>query len=231
MSSVLNATSRTPDNSSYHAPAGSADEPDPSQAQCLALLVPALQQLPPLNQLSAFLNQPLPSKIRVSPAVFRSIRDSDLEISQSFQPSFHIDHQLQDLASRVIQHNPHLGGEPLTAGAVDRSLLDMLLSIDQLLPIQSSMRVNFQIQRDQADSDSQMTVRSATGSSLRPDVQLRAEDNVRLLFKGEEKGQGHSLADAREVCAFPMSCTALTLGSLQVAWCCFADAVCLLCKV
>ncbi|KAK9841212.1 hypothetical protein WJX74_001927 [Apatococcus lobatus] len=74
----------------------------------------------------------------------------------------------------------------------------MLLSIDQLLPIQSSMRVNFQTQRDQADSDSQMTVRSATGSSLRLDLQLRAEDNVRLLFKGEERGQGHSLADDRE---------------------------------
>ena len=98
----------------------------------------------------------------------------------------------------AIQHDPYLGGEPLTAGAVDRSLLDMLLSIDQLLPLSDKMRVNSKIQRDQADS--QMTLQSATGNSLRPDLQLRAEDEVRLLFKGEEKGLGYSLADANQVC-------------------------------
>ena len=181
-------------------PAGLAANQDPSQSQCLALLSPALQQLPPLNQLSTFLSQPLPGKIPVSPASFYSIQQSDLQISHSFAASVPADHRLQNIVGSVIQHDPYLGGEPLTASAVDRSLLDMLLSIDQLLPVSDKMRVNFKIQRDQADGDSQMTLQSSTGRSLRPDLQLRAEDEIRLLFKGEEKGLGYSLADAHQVC-------------------------------
>lgn len=67
------------------------------------------------------------------------------------------------------------------------------------------MRINFRIFRDQANGDSQMTLQSATGSSLRPDLQLRAQDQLRLLFKGEEKGLGHTLPDALQV---PPSCWA-----------------------
>ena len=163
------------------------------------MVSPALHSLPTLSQLSSFLSQPLPCKVLVSPAIFRFIQQSDLEISHNFAASISIDHRLQNIVGSVIQHDPYLGGEPLTAGAVDRSLLEMLLSIDQLLPSTNKMRVNLKIQRDQADSDSQMALRSATGSSLRPDLQLRAEDEIRLLFKGEEKGLGYSLADANQV--------------------------------
>ena len=123
-----------------------------------------------------------------------------LNISHSFAAHAAVDHRLQDIVGSVIQLDPHLGGDLLTAGAVDRSLLLMLLSIDQLLPSRHSTRVNFKIQRDQADSDSQMTLRSPTGSSLRSDLQLRAEDAIQLLFKGEEKGLGRSLAEAYQVC-------------------------------
>lgn len=149
------------------------------------------------------MTQPLPQKIPVSPATFHQVQNHDLDISSCFEASYQIDHQLQRFVEVVLLRSPTLGGEPMTAAAVNRTLLEVLEVIDQLLPSRNSMRINFRIFRDQADSDSQMTLRSATGSSLRPDLQLRAQDQLRLLFKGEEKGQGHNLPDALQV---PPSC-------------------------
>lgn len=154
-----------------------------------------------MHQLAAFLSQPLPGKIPVSAIDFQALRKSDLYISDSFEEYAHPDHELSQLVVSVLRRTPRLGGEPMTAAAVDRTLLAMLIGIDEIVPQSSNIQVNFHPQRDQADSTSQMTLQSATGSSLRPDLQLRAEDQIRLLFKGEEKGSGHNLAEALQVCA------------------------------
>jgi hypothetical protein len=89
---------------------------------------------------------------------------------------------------------PELGGKRFTAIAVHNIVIAVLIKPDELLPPAS--RIGLEIERDEAESDSMMTLKSAEGDSLRPVGQLRHRDQIRLLARWEEKGAGHPLRDA-----------------------------------
>ena len=126
----------------------------------------------------------------MEPSVMASLTSN---VSQHFQPAFG---SLSVTLSKIVLDTPELGGEPFTAIAVHNNVIAVLTKLDRLLPPAS--RIGLKIQRDEADSDSLMTLKSAKGDSLRPDGQLRHSDQLRLLSKWEEKGSAHPLKDAVE---------------------------------
>lgn len=179
--------------------AASSASSDPSQEQCKALLQPVLAQLPPADQLSSIITQPWSARIEIFPQAYQLLKDSDPELADCFVACASVSHSLCRKLSHIISENHQLGSEAMTSTAVYNVFVQTLLIIDELLPHLSPMRIGLQVQRDQADCDSLMTLLSAAGKSLRPDLVLRAKDQLRMLFKGEEKGLGHSLAEAVEV--------------------------------
>ncbi|CAL8469837.1 g9379 [Coccomyxa elongata] len=115
------------------------------------------------------------------------------DVSRHFQPGTG---SLSSLITTIVENKPRLGGKFFTAYAVHSIVIAVLIKLDELLPPASC--IGLYIQRDGADSDSLMTLRSPMGGSLRPDGQLRHSDQIRLLAKWEEKGAGHPLQDAKQ---------------------------------
>ena len=129
---------------------------------------------------------------------------------------------LSCLVSLAVTQTPTWGSEPCTAQAVSDIIIKLLQMLDNLLP--PSQRIGLMSLRDQADSDSLMTLQSSNGKSLRPDGQLRSKDGMRLLCKWEEKGVDHPLSDAVEdLCTKTAVWTPLYYGKLEYLLC-FAAA-------
>ena len=95
-----------------------------------------------------------------------------------------------------MENTPELGGETPTAIAVHNIVIAVLMKMDTILG--PFLRIGLSIQRDKANSDSLMTLKSDKGESLRPNGQLRHQDGIRLLAKWEERGAAHSLMDAKQ---------------------------------
>ena len=158
-----------------------------------------MQQLPPLDQLASALYQPLPARLKINPTAYQRLCQDDPHLAAQFEECQPKDHKLQTRVSCIVMDDLRFGSEYLTASAVDVVLTRLLLLFDDILPITSPTRVAIALQRDQGESSSSMTLKSALGENLRPDLALRAQDELRLLFKGEEVAEDGTLDDAKEV--------------------------------
>lgn len=167
-----------------------AEPPDDSESVCSQVIQPPLARVPDVNELRSVLFDDLPVKLPISPRVLASLSS---DVSRHFQPGTG---NLSSLITKIVENTPALGGKFFTAYAVHSIVIAVLIKLDELLP--SASCIGLYIQRDGADADSLMTLRSATGGSLRPDGQLRHSDQIRLLATCEEKGAGHALKEAKE---------------------------------
>ena len=149
---------------------------------------PSLPQPPDISQLQSVLFSHLAVKLPIDPSVLARLMSN---VSPHFQPARG---SLSRCISTAVENTPELGGKRFTAIAVHNIVIAVLNKLDELLPPAS--RIGLKIEREEAESDSLMTLKSAMGDSLRPDGQLRHSDQIRLLAKWEENGAGHPLRDA-----------------------------------
>ncbi|CAL8469811.1 g9353 [Coccomyxa elongata] len=170
--------------------ASGAEPPDDSETVCSQVIQPPLPRVPDVSELQSVLFDVLPVKLPISARVLASLSS---DVSRHFQPGTG---SLSCLISTAIENTPRLGGQLLTAIAVHNIVMAILIKLDELLS--PFFSIGLYIQRDEADSDSLMSLKSAAGGSLRPTGQLRQIDETRLLAKWEEKGAGHPLQDAKQ---------------------------------
>jgi hypothetical protein len=169
-------------------------KPDTSAEVC-ARLLHVKAPLPGLSELQAFLEGPTLAPLPLS--------DPWLERLRAFPEHAHALQGLEavsingavalaEIATSALRWLWSPGkSEQHMMLAVESLFVNPLMQLDLLAP--PGAKLSMKKQRDSADNSTGMTATN-TAKPFRPDLQVRSEDLMRLLFKGEDKAE--SLSDA-----------------------------------
>ena len=169
-----------------------------------ALLEPKLESLPPLTDLSDFLEA---RPRAILPANFESIAlleaGSDVEASEWIEP---VERTGADKIGRIVSASVEWcdlfragrnASEQLAGIAVKELLVGPTLELDALRPRSAQLQLLYD--RNSGDDASGMTQESGTARPLQPDALVLASDGWRTLFKGEDKVEGNMAGAVRDV--------------------------------
>ena len=166
---------------------------DYSQVRARELVQQPLQGLPRSEELSAVLFQRPVAKLPVFPDVLAGLHAYP-DLASMCELNDGRNTFLAQRISAAMTARLHPGGEHMTGHLVNNFLVDLLVDeLDQGLPWQQELGLT--VYRDEGDDDSTITGASDKGRSLRPDCQLRIQDDA-LLFKWEERAAGVPFRDS-----------------------------------
>lgn len=163
---------------------------DLSGARAAELISPELWKLPSVSDLDQFLFQtgcqpPLPVSMHMMQQLQQDAACQHL--LHCFEAGTGM-HALTAAVSSALEAQVWGCEEPWTSDIVNNTVLAMLQKLDRLLLPQ--LRLGFTVERNKGDSVSGMTAVMNKVNPLRPDGVIRHHDQIRMLLKWEEKGQG-----------------------------------------
>lgn len=194
--------------------------PDTSPAVC-ARLLHAPAHLPALGELQTFLEGstvvplPLPdrwyTRLEVTPEcahVLSCLQRASVDGAES----------LAEVTGTALSWLWSPGNsEQHTLLAAEALFIHPLAQLDRLAP--PGTQLSLKKQRDSSDTSTGMTAPSTSGKPLRPDLQLRSSDGLRLLFKGEDKADCLAEAVADLTRKMPPRWSPLLYGNLPYLLC------------
>eukprot|EP00611_Tribonema_gayanum_P014538 TRINITY_DN2595_c0_g1_i2.p1 TRINITY_DN2595_c0_g1~~TRINITY_DN2595_c0_g1_i2.p1 ORF type:complete len:661 (+),score=107.01 TRINITY_DN2595_c0_g1_i2:195-2177(+) len=194
--------------------AGSAAAADYSEELCQQLVQPVLTSVPPFEDLDAILSCPPPVKLPVLRGVFSELMAKSPATAAHFCVADGTTEKLTIALATALSSDPiGLQQQPFVAGAVNKCFIEVLSLLDGHLPL--NLQLGLKFHRDVGDSGSLMTLLSPSGVSLRPDIVIRDRDDIRLLFKAEEKDQSHKISvPIEELCSKTSVWSPLYYGQL-----------------
>eukprot|EP00611_Tribonema_gayanum_P012115 TRINITY_DN2265_c2_g2_i2.p1 TRINITY_DN2265_c2_g2~~TRINITY_DN2265_c2_g2_i2.p1 ORF type:complete len:526 (-),score=94.04 TRINITY_DN2265_c2_g2_i2:246-1823(-) len=177
---------------------GSARLADDSAAACISLLGPSLASLPSLSDLPRQLQAPLPAKLPLSPSATQVLiaEVKSRRVTEDFTEDDGSAQELATVLSRAVTGRIHAlwDKEPWVSQAVHQCIINVILTVDDLLPFDERLALAFS--RDRGNSESGMTNVSANGKSVYPDGAFYLR-NGGMVAKLEEKDDRYQISEAQ----------------------------------
>lgn len=137
---------------------------------------PQLERPPPLDELRTFLTTPPVVPVPIGPFEYGLIQQ--LPIARRFTPTYG---KLASIVGSAVGFDIVVNSEAETSSFEHNVVVRVILGLDDAMgPLQ---KIGLCSERDKGDSTSLMTMKSPSGSSLRPDGVLRGSEGIGMLAK------------------------------------------------